>query len=271
MSKHFVLNPSKELLTKEDITSIEQDRVQRIGTWGKNRESIAENAIVEEDNLKCTDGRVVIKINLQGKNYYSFENGAKIRLERQFNNFNRRESEPVNAIVIDGQGIPKHSEILIHPNSIHDSNKIFSYKDKSPDVGYYSIKTEECFLYNNGNGWQSIPPYETALRIFKPYFGTIQGIEPELLKNVLYVTSGDLKGKVVSTVKAADYQIVFQDSNGREGNIIRFRPHGEKKSMREPEAIAVMDELTDKVYAGELFVGITIKDCKIIGDFPDKK
>ena len=32
-------------------------------------------------------------------------NGGKIRLERQFNNLNRRETEPVNAWVVDAKNI----------------------------------------------------------------------------------------------------------------------------------------------------------------------
>jgi len=50
-------------------------------------------------------------------------------------------------------------------------------------------------------------------------------------------------------------------------NIIRFRPTGIKEDQREPEAIAVLNDVTSKVESGELWIGLTDKDCKKI-DFP---
>ena len=63
--------------------------------------------------------------------------------------------------------------------------------------------------------WNPIEPFATALRVFRPYEGVIEGIPPTQLKNALFVTSGDLKGKVVSTIKASDYCIVFNDMNAK--------------------------------------------------------
>ncbi len=40
-------------------------------------------------------------------------------------------------------------------------------------------------------------------------------------------------GKVVATLKAVDYEVIFQDTNGRENRIIRFRPFGDPKTKRE--------------------------------------
>lgn len=222
--------------------------------------------------LKHTEGRVVVSVNLEGKNTHKFADGTVIRLERQYNNLNRRETEPVNAMVISGENIPVGSEILIHPNCTHDVNKIFNYKnlsgkEEASDVKYYSVREEDCFLWLGEDGeCKPIAPYETALRVFKPYEGLIEGVPPAVLKDVLYVTSGDLKGQVVKTLKACDYQIVFQDTNGREGNAIRFRPNGDEKHDREPEAIAVLHELTKKVKSGKYLVGIDIRDAKPINE-----
>jgi len=68
-----------------------------------------------------------------------------------------------------------------------------------------------CFAWHDGKDWQPLKPFDFALRIFKPYKGAIQGIEPTLINDTLFVTSGELKGKAVKTIKASDYQIVFQN------------------------------------------------------------
>lgn len=219
-------------------------------------------------SLKHVEGKVIIRCDLEGKNWWTFANGQKIRYERQFNNLNRRETEPVNAIVVSAEGIPEGTEILIHPNAVDESNRIYNYKQLSGevlagDIRYYSIKPHQCFIYKDeADGWKPLPPYETALRVFKPYNGPIQGIEPELIKNCLWVTSGNLKGSAVKTIMASDYEIVFQDTNGKEGRIIRFRPNGDEYEDREPEAVCLLPEITKKIKKGEYFVGLSTSDAK---------
>ena len=221
-------------------------------------------------SLKHIEGRIIVAVDHESKNSHRFSDGTVIRLERDWNNLNRRETQPTNAIVISGANIPKGSEILIHHNAPSDTNRINNYsklsgKETGSDIKHYSITEEQCFLWKDANNtWQPIPPYETALRVFVPYNGILEGIEPKALKNVLYVTSGEWEGKVVTTLDACDYVIVFQDVNGQEGNLIRFRPNGDEKNNREPEAIALMNEITDKVKKGKYLVGITTKDAKPI-------
>lgn len=220
--------------------------------------------------LKHVEGKVIVQVDLESKNWHVFESGIKIRRERQYDNLNKRETHPVNAIVISGENIPAGVEILVHPNAPSETNKINNYaklsgKEEDSDIKYYSIPEDQCFIWRDENNqWQPLPPYDTALRVFKPYTGFIEGIEPTKLKNTLYVTSGEYKGKVVATLDACDYQIVFQDVTGREGNIIRFRPNGCEKTQREPEAIAILNEITDKVNSGEYYVGLTTSDAKPI-------
>lgn len=217
--------------------------------------------------LKHPDGRVIVKIDLEGKNSWRFSDGTTIRYERQFNNLNRRQTEPVNGICISGEGIKEGAEILVHHNAAEEINEILNYRQTSgSSIRYYSIPVEQCFFWHDGGTWQPLPPYETALRVFKPYKGLIQGVEPELLKDTLFVTSGELKGEVVRTIKAADYQVVFQDINGKEGNIIRFRPNGDERTKREPEAVAVLNEVTGKVNSGEYLVGYELSDAKKLND-----
>lgn len=226
--------------------------------------------------LNCVPGRVIVSVDRESKNSWKFEDGTVIRYERDFNNLNRRETQPVNATVISGDNIAAGAQILIHPNASSETNQIHNYQKLSgevtgSDIGYYSIPEEMCFAWLDGESWKAIAPYETALRVFIPYRGVIEGIEPSVLKDTLYVTSGELKGMVVATLKACDYQIVFQDVNGREGNLIRFRPYGDEKTKREPEAIAILNEATMMVNSGEYYVGITVSDAKPIAIEPTKR
>lgn len=219
--------------------------------------------------LKHVEGRVVVKVDLEGKNWWTFKNGLKIRLERQFDNLNRRETEPVNGYVISAAGIQEGAEILIHPNAVTETNLITNYRpisgeETGSDTKYYSISEDQCFAWCDNGVWKPIQPYETALRVFKPYIGVLEGIKPTQIKDALYVTSGELTGKVVMTVKAADYEIIFQNIDGREGRLIRFRPFGDPKTQREEEAIAILDEATQMVASGDWFVGLSVSDCKPI-------
>ncbi len=220
------------------------------------------------NELKTVFGRIVVAIDLEGKNSHKFADGTVIRIERQYDNFNKRQTQPINAIVIDAEFIPKGAEILISHNSTHDVNRIFDYvplsgKDIASDIKYYSLPESECFLWRTGTDeWQPISPFATALRVFKPYNGALSGIDHEKLKDTLYVTSGKLKGKVVKTVKAADYECVFQENNGQERRIIRFRPYGDEQTKREEEAIAVLHEETKQVIEGKLLIGLTSSDCQ---------
>lgn len=264
MGKHFLLNPNLEHQDKDVVLSLEKDGQQRYDSHFTSRKDRDISALTESDNLRHVEGKVIVKIDMDSKDSWTFENGTKIEYKRRFNNFNTRETQPVNAIVISGENIPKDSEILIHPNAIHDSNRIFDYKDKSDNIRYYSIHNDMCFAWHDGEDWKPLEPFAFALNVFEPYKGLIQGLPPTQLKDTLYVLDGELKGKVVKTLVACSYTIVFQGRSGREENIIRFRPFGEPKAKREEEAIAILNYETKKVLSGELLIGITEKDAVTI-------
>lgn len=209
------------------------------------------------------EGRIIISVDHESKNTHTFQSGLKIRLERNWNNLNRRETEPVNAIVIAGEDIAPGSEILIHPNVTHDTNKIFNYKKLSglvegSDVKHYSIPSDKCYAWYDADEkvWKPMKNFHFALRVYKPYDGPIIGIEPELIPDVLYVTTGKLKGQVVHTLKACDYEIIFQGKNDQEERLIRFRHFPDEDNDRE-EVIAVSKYLTNLVDNGELLIGMT--------------
>jgi len=262
MSKYFVVNPSIQLQDKKIINQLRQEQEIVLSETFSQRRKEDVSKLSEEDNLQYVEGRVIVKIDMDSKDSWTFESGGQIEYKRKFNNFNVRETEACNAIVISSEYIKKGTEILVHPNAVHDTNRIFDYKNEvGSSIMYYSIPKGMCFAYYE-DGWKPLVGFDFALRVFKPYEGFITGIDPTLVKDVLFVTTGELKNKVVKTLKACDYEIVFQDVNGREGNIIRFRPFGDEAEKREEEAIAVMNDLTDKVSKGEYLVGITIKDAK---------
>lgn len=221
--------------------------------------------------LKHTEGKVVIKINIESKNSHRFEDGTTIRLERQWNNLNKRETEPVNAYVISGDGIPEGAEILIHPNVVHDSYKIHNYTALSgekiaSDWRYYSIPQEQCFLYRDGETWLPLKGYAIGQRVYKPYDGLIMGIMPTKIKDVLYIETGKFKGQIVHTLKASDYEIIFQGTNGQEQRIIRCR-HYENEDGEREEIIAINHELTKKANKGELLIGNSVSTAKPVQEY----
>ena len=216
--------------------------------------------------LKAPSNRVIIKVDLESKNSHTFKDGTKIKLERVYDNFNMRYVKPVNAEVVDAKDIPTGAEILIHHNATHDTYKIFNYQrpttEASSDIQYFSIPIEECFMWREGKGsiWNALNNFVTALRIFKPYNGMLEGIEPEVMNNKLYITSGELKGRAVNTVISSDYEIIYQNDDGTEGRIIRLRyyPDGNDRN----EIIAINDNMTALIENGDLWVGYSKSDAK---------
>lgn len=224
-----------------------------------------------ENKLIHTEGRIIVSVDMNYKNSHTFADGTKISLERKYDNFNMRYTQPVNAVVVSAENIPKGAEIIIHHNCTHETNRILNYqslsgKAESSQIKYYSILETEAFAWHDGKRWQPLDGYDFALRIFKPYKGVIDGIEPDLIKEVLWVTTGEYKNKACITLKACDYQLIFQDRNGQESNLIRFRSKENEKEKREMEIVAIHDEYTEKILIGELSVGLIKSDAKPLKD-----
>lgn len=258
--KYFLKNPLPTSVSKKDILNFEKDNQFKILNASVSREEKTKNSLLEEDGLKWTSGRVIIKVDMEAKNFHTFENGTKIRRERDFNEFNKRITQPVNAYVISAENIPGGSEILISHVALHDTNRLLSYKpNNNCDVKYFSIPELDCFAWRKGDGeFQPMKNYEFALRVFKPYSGIIEGIEPEIIKEVLYIASGKLKGKICNVLKASDYEIIYQDNFGREGRLIRIR-HSEDETFDREEITCVNQALTKEYKQGNLLIGIDSK------------
>lgn len=221
-------------------------------------------------DIKNAPDHVIVSVDLEKKNSHTFQDGTTIRLERQYNNLNRRETEPVNAIVVASDYLPIGAEVIIHHNACHDTYRLFDYGKlsgnyESSSIKYFSILERDCFMYRekDSEDWLPCRNFETALRVFEPYEGPLQGISPKKLKDKLLITSGNMKGKVVLTLKACDYEMIFQGLNGREQRIIRVR-HFDTESPHERQEIIAIDEIsTYLVNCGKLLVGLTETDCKI--------
>jgi len=215
--------------------------------------------------LIAPSNRVIIKVDLESKNSHTFKDGTKIKLERVYDNFNMRYVKPVNATVVAAKDIPEGSEILIHHNATHDTYKLFNYlkptAEASSDIQYFSIPIEECFLWRNGQNkaWQPLNNFITGLRIFEPYTGFLEGIPPALIKNKIYITSGELSGKVATTLISSDYEIIYQNDDGTDDRIIRLRYYNDGNDRN--EIIAIDHDSTDRVLNNEVLIGYGISDA----------
>jgi hypothetical protein len=224
--------------------------------------------------LKYVEDRIICKVDPEQKNNFTFSDGTTIRLERGFDNFDRKYTEQVMGLAVSAENIPTDAFVLFHHNSLHQSYEIFNHSKLSGEevtsgIKFFSIMERDCFFWKlvGDKEWHPAGNYDKALRVFKPYSGVMQGIEPTLIPDTLYVLTGDFKGQVVRTVKASDYQITFRDpQTGRDEKIIRFRPNGCEKENREPEAIAILHEETEQVETGILLIGFSVSDCKPINE-----
>ncbi len=271
MSKHFVINESKVEISKEDILDI-SNREEKVlkDAYDKNRELTKKRLNPFDVDLKHTENRIIIVIDLNYKNRHTFSDGTEIYLGRQFNNLDRKHTEPVNAWVIDGEGIPKGAEILIHPNAICDAHKINGYEsisnEQANSVRYYSIEVTSAFLWREGTEqWQPLKGFATALRVFKPYSGLIEGILPTQIKDILYLTSGEYEGQVVGTLKSCDYEIIYMGGSGKEERVIRLR-HYEGFDHDREEITVLRHDLTEQLKEGKLLIGLSPNDCKKINE-----
>lgn len=223
--------------------------------------------------IKNAPNHVIVSVDMEKKNHHTFADGTVIRLERQWNNLNRRETEPVNATVIAADGIPEGAEIIIHHNATHPTYELHNFKGLNGEaiaegVRYFSIREDDCFIYREQGAeeWKPCKNFLLALRVFKPYEGPIVGIEPTLIKNRLYITHGQYAGNVVSVLTASDYEMIFQGTDGREQRIIRCRHFGDNADLDKvrQEVTGIDKSSTKLLNLGKLLVGLSPTDAKTL-------
>lgn len=265
--KHFIIDPSKNHLSQEDIAAIESRKQEFHRNRQSTQDAINKEAVSIQHTLKHVEGKVVVWVDKESKNYHTFEDGTVIRRERQFNEFNRRITEPVNATVISADIVPTGSEVLISHNALHDVNRIFDYTPLSgifqaTDIRYYSLPEDDCFAWRDEAGeLRPMKNFCFALRVYEPYKGIIEGIEPKLIKNVLLITTGVLSNQICHVLPASDYQIIYQGKEGREESLIRIR-HSDDEEMEREEVVAIDHDLTEMYNKGELYVGLSPSNAK---------
>lgn len=216
-------------------------------------------------------GRVLCRIDLEQKNFVTFSNGQTIRLERDRENFDRTYTQQVLGTVIDAENIPSGALVLCNHNCCHDSYKVFNTGQLSGEeiagkVFIFSIPETEVYLWKTDGEWMPTKGFAIGLRLFEPYKGIIQGIEPKKIKNTLYITSGELAGKVVRTLKACDYVIIFRNEQGRDESILRCR-HFENEENEREEIVAIDHGATKKVLKGDYLIGLEPSDCKTLNSY----
>ena len=193
--------------------------------------------------MKHTKGRIIVKADKDGKNWHTFSDGKKIRLEREYDNLDRKHTSQVLGEVVSAEYVPTGALILFHHNAIHPVNQIFNHSQLSGEeiaskVEVFSFREDECYLWKmpNEKEWKPLNGFATAFRVFIPYFGSFEGVFPEKIKEVLYITSGNLKGKACRYLKASDMPLIFNNDEGVEDTIIRVR-HFEGEHLNEREEV----------------------------------
>ena len=104
------------------------------------------------NKLTHVEGKLVVRIDMNYKNSWTFEDGTKIVLERKYDCFDEKYTRPVNAIVVSAGNIPAGSEVIIHHTCTHDTNRVFNYQPLSgeveaSDIRYFSIREDEAFAW----------------------------------------------------------------------------------------------------------------------------
>jgi hypothetical protein len=89
------------------------------------------------------EGRVILRIDNNVKQKHVFS-GGEFFIERKVENFDRRQTEATQGIVVSADDIPIGATVLVHHNSTHDVYKIFDYQklgdeESINEIFYYSI------------------------------------------------------------------------------------------------------------------------------------
>jgi hypothetical protein len=221
--------------------------------------------------LKAVSGRVLIKVDVEQKNHHTFSNGTTIKLERNYDNFDKKQTNQVLGEVLDAEHIPTGAMVLFHHNAIHEVNEVFNHSKLSGEEiasGFkiLSIAESEVFLWKliGVDEWLPAKNFCIAERVWEPYKGVIAGIPPTKIKNVLFIKTGELEGRVVRTLHACDFPIMFVNEKGKEQTIIRCR-HFEDEDNEREEIVAIDHTLTERLYNQELLIGIDALSAKPFG------
>lgn len=233
----------------------------------EERKSLIKTLIERYKGVIPPKHRVLIAVDLKYKNRVALgDSGIVLERERNFNDLNHRVTQPSQGFVINSDYLPIGAEILVSHNSFHETNKLFTFDNEIelPNIGIFSVPKTECYVYRVGNGeWNACEGFLLGLKVFEPYNGIIEGIEPKEIKRLFFVTSkGYLQNKVVDTVNAAILPIIANDENYNEIIINRIRHYPSETDNVREEVLTINNEKTKQVLKGKLLIGNNSKDCK---------
>lgn len=222
-------------------------------------------------NLSHVNGRVLVRADKEQKNGFTMSNGVEIKVIRNVNNFDNAYTQQTIAEVVSSEDIPTGALVLFHFNALHEVNEVVGHKalsgeDIASGIKIYAVPIAECYLWKKVGdaGWNPLPGFILVERVFKPYGGLIQGVDPTEMKDTFFVKTGELSGHVVNTLKACDFRIHFRNEFGKDEQFLRVR-HYPEYNKRE-EVICVRNDLTKKVHSGELLVGVNLSTAKKINE-----
>jgi len=268
-NKKYFIGESPKTTKEERIESEKLKKEFYENTHKKQIES-GKNIAKISLPLKHVQGRVIVKVDTEQKNFYTFSDGTTIRVERKYDNLDRSYTQQILGVVISAEHIPTDALLLFHFNSAHDSNLITNHSGLSVEeiasgIKIYSFTEAECFLWKmvGEEEWKPTKGFCIAERVYKPYEGRLVGLTPRLFKDTLFIKTGEYKGKIVRTLKACDYNILFRNEKGVDEHIVRCR-HFENETHTREEIIAIDENLTEQLYEGKLRVGTTPQNAKSI-------
>jgi len=194
--------------------------------------------------------RIIVMVDTEAKNKTKLTQDITIHRVRNINNFNNIEKNPVNGVVISGEGYEGGEEVLLDHNSAHPSQELFNHGFDLPENNkLYAIPIDEIYLYRKDkqSAWMPCNGFMLVEKVFEPYNGFIE-MPPTELVDKLFVTEGEYKHKVVATDKYCFYTLIYQGDDGKETSISRMRNN-------EFELMGIENGLTEKVLNNELLIG----------------
>jgi hypothetical protein len=231
------------------------------------RKEYIKKLLIKFKDIIPSNDRVLIAVDLKYKDRVLLgESGVVLERPRDYDNLNHRETKISQGWVVNSDYLPIGSEVLVSHNSFHDTNRLFGLDIEIEllNIGVYAVPKMETYCYKYGSKkWNACEGFLLGMKLFEPYNGIIEGIEPKEIKRTLFVTSDcKLKHKVVDTVNAAVLPIVFNDEDFNEIIINRIRHFPNESDNVREEVLCINQEKTKKVLKGELLIGNNKSDCK---------
>lgn len=216
---------------------------------------------------------VLIAMDVENKIHYNLTDDIQIDLTRGME-FNLRIDKSAIGVLIDGFGMPKGCNVLVHHNALSSGNNIEGEDLLTPEQvkkGFkaYNLPLDMCYFYFDKGDWQPCQDIVRTLRLYTPYVAPLGGLvlpdsftKPQLIEGRLLVINGiddwedckvDISRNVFIVTKYADYEMLYHNEKNKEASVIRTRTR---------ELVAIDGELTEKVLSGEILVGVSDTDCK---------